>query len=123
MRSYIFLPSPYPFGSFNASSKRLISNMYKSARTSESGINTNKIDLANLNAVALYESKGLKELKLWLDKLHESGGWLIFYTHDVSETPSQFGCSIGLFEQILEASIDKGFQIMTVLEATEACTV
>jgi len=118
-----FYSFAYPFGDFNPSSKRVVSSVYQSARTIELGINANKIDLAALNSVGLYESKGLEELKLWLDKLDKSGGWLIFHTHDVSKTPSQLGCSIILFERILKASIDKGFQIMTVVEATEACTV
>jgi peptidoglycan/xylan/chitin deacetylase (PgdA/CDA1 family) len=109
----------YPYGSFNPSSKRVISSLYRSARTLERGINVNKIDLAALKSVALSESTGLEKLKLWLGKLNKSGGWLIFVSHDVSETPSQFGCSIGLFERILEESIDKKFQITTILEATK----
>lgn len=113
----------YPFGEFNPSSKRAISNIYLSARTIEPGINVHKIDLAALKSVRLYESTGMKDLNLWLEKLDETGGWLIFYSHDVSENPSQYGCSTSLFEQILKSSINKGFQILTVLEATRKCVL
>jgi peptidoglycan/xylan/chitin deacetylase (PgdA/CDA1 family) len=106
----------YPYGAFNLSSKRVISSLYRSARSIEPGINANKIDLAALKSVALSESTGLKRLKLWLGELNDSGGWLIFFSHDISQTPSEWGCSIGLFERILEESIAKNFQITTVAE-------
>ena len=32
------------------------------------------------------------------------GGWLIFYTHDVTPTPSPWGCSPGLFAAALAAT-------------------
>lgn len=110
----------YPYGDFNPSSKSVISSLYRSARTCEPGINVDKIDLAALKSVALAESTGLEKLKLWLGKLNKSGGWLIFFSHDVRESPSQFGCSIRLFERILEESIDRKYQITTILEATKA---
>jgi peptidoglycan/xylan/chitin deacetylase (PgdA/CDA1 family) len=106
----------YPYGAFNPSSKRVISSLYRSARTIEPGINVNKIDLAALRSVALADSTGLKKLRLWLGELNNSGGWLIFFSHDVRKTPSEWGCSMGLFERILEESIDKKFQITTVAE-------
>lgn len=106
----------YPYGAFNVSSKRVISSLYRSARSIEPGINANKIDLAALKSVALSESTGLKRLKLWLGELNDSGGWLIFFSHDISKTPSEWGCSIGLFERIFGEAIDKTFQITTVAE-------
>ena len=89
----------YPYGGFNLSSKSVISSLYQSARTIEPGINVNKIDIAALRSVALSESTGLEKLEQWLGKLNETGGWLIFHSHDVSKTPSQWGCSVALLEQ------------------------
>ena len=109
----------YPYGAFNVSSKRVISSLYRSARSIEPGINADKIDLAALKSVALSESTGLIKLKRWLGELNDSGGWLIFFSHDITKTPSEWGCSIGLFEQILEETIDKKFQITTVTETIQ----
>lgn len=113
----------YPGGAFNPASKRVVSGLYRSVRTVKPGINSGRIDLACLNGVPLYELLGLEAAKKWLDKLELSGGWLIFYTHDVSYKPSSHGSSVRLFEGILEATIQRGFQIMTVLQATETAVV
>ena len=113
----------YPSGIVDPTSKRVISGLYRSARTIEPGINTGRIDLAYLNSVALYESLGLEAAKKWLEKLELSGGWLIFYSHDVSHKPSSSGISVRLFEEVLKATIQRGFQIMTVLQATETAVI
>jgi len=107
----------YPWGYFTRSSKRVISSLYENARTAEPGINVGEIDLAALKSVELFDSKGSENLRRWLAKLNESGGWLIFFSHDVGESPSQFGCSIRLLVRMLEESISYKFCISTILEA------
>ena len=108
----------YPRGSFNPSSKRVVSSLYRSARTIEPGINVNKIDLFALRSIALSEVTGLERIRAWLRKLDKSGGWLIFRSHDVTQAPSRFGCSTRLFERILEETLDKRFQVKTIVETT-----
>jgi len=114
-----FYSFAYPYGDFDPSSKRVISRLYRSARTIEPGINVNKIDLSALRSIYLSEHTGFVEIELWLNKLDKSGGWLIFYSHDVSKAPTQHGCSVRLFERILEESIARSFQIKTILETTK----
>jgi hypothetical protein len=43
--------------------------------------------------------------------------WLIFYTHDVSEEPSKFGCTPGLFEYAVMTAVSVGVQILPVSDA------
>jgi peptidoglycan/xylan/chitin deacetylase (PgdA/CDA1 family) len=109
-----FLSFAYPFGKFNLSSKRVIQNNYLTARTIKPGVNIKNIDLAALKSVPLYESSGEKNILKWLDIMDKYGGWLIFYTHDVRENPSQYGCTINLFEEILNECLLRNFKIMTV---------
>lgn len=109
----------YPYGSFNLASKRVIGRIFDSARTTEPGINVKKIDLAALRGIALYERFGIETAKLWLSKLDETGGWMIFYTHDVTDIPSRFGCSIDHFERVLDLCLENGVQIATVAGVTE----
>jgi hypothetical protein len=50
-------------------------------------------------------------------------GWLIFTTHDVSETPTPYGCSPSFFEDIAKCSLDSGARILPVAQALDAIRV
>jgi hypothetical protein len=43
--------------------------------------------------------------------------WVIFYSHDVTERPSDYGCSPGLLRQALRAAQRLGIRIETVNDA------
>lgn len=106
----------YPFGIHDPISKKTLSDTYYSARTIESGINRGAIDLAILKSVSLYEQKGWDSHLNWLKRLCESGGWLIFYTHDVRESPSPYGISVNLFDKTVKECKDRQIEILTVNE-------
>jgi hypothetical protein len=42
--------------------------------------------------------------------------WLILYTHDVSDTPSQWGCSTAALERLVDGAVNAGFDVVTVAE-------
>jgi hypothetical protein len=44
-------------------------------------------------------------------------GWLIFATHDVSDTPTPYGCTPGFFEDIVESAVESGARIVPVADA------
>lgn len=113
----------YPFGNFNPHGKRVIGDLYLSARTIEAGINIDRVDLLALRAVPIYERLGPKEIECWLRKLEKDGGWLIFFTHDVSDHPSVSGCSIDCFSRVLDQCRDANVEIMTVGDAAEMCAL
>jgi peptidoglycan/xylan/chitin deacetylase (PgdA/CDA1 family) len=112
----------YPFGELNPSSKRVVGALYDSARTVEEGINAGIIDLAALSSVALFESDGIDAKENWLQALDATGGWLIFYTHDVCDPPKEWGCSIQMLSTVLDSCIDRGFEVRTVGEVVQMCT-
>jgi hypothetical protein len=47
-------------------------------------------------------------------------GWLIFATHDVCNAPTAYGCTPGLFEDIVECSVRSGARIIPVAEASDS---
>ena len=112
-----FTSFAYPYGNFDPLSKNVISKIYDTARSSESGINVNIFDLSLLKSVSLYEINGFERPLKWLSRLDKMGGWLIFYTHDVRKEPSEYGCSIDLFKKTLKTSINKGFKVLPISEA------
>ena len=47
-------------------------------------------------------------------------GWLIFSTHDVSDTPTPYGCTPEMFTRVLDWSLDSGATVLPVAEACDA---
>ena len=54
-----------------------------------------------------------------IDSNSDAGGWLIFATHDVSDTPTRFGCTPGLFEDVVRHASRSGAMVLPAGEAWE----
>ena len=53
--------------------------------------------------------------KLILDNERKKS-WLIFYSHDVQDTPSRFGCTPALLEFAVSCALQTATRILTVAE-------
>ena len=104
----------YPYGDFSLSNKRTVGNIYQSSRSIKAGLNQSHMDLMALKAVALYQKRSEESIFNWFEKLNQSGGWLIYYTHDVKNNPSEFGCTPELFQKVLDECIERNFPVMSV---------
>lgn len=110
----------YPFGGVTFGSKKMLGKKFSSLRSIYPGINSGSIDLNLLRAISMYNSdNNLVLLKNWVDRCIETGGWLIFYTHDVSDKPSKYGTSTSEFREIVEYSLSSGARIVPVKEMVD----
>lgn len=105
----------YPFGHVTLAVKNIIGSRMTSCRGIYGGVNRGSVDLNLLRANSLYggcdKADGYGTL-FNLDAKRRS--WLIFYTHDVCETPSPFGCTPSLLERVVSMALVRGFQIAPV---------
>jgi peptidoglycan/xylan/chitin deacetylase (PgdA/CDA1 family) len=83
----------YPFGRYGVTAKTTAMRHYASARGIDWGVNRDAIDLGLLKSVALYSQLGRSRWAPYIAALQARGGWLIFYTHDVSTSPTAYGCT------------------------------
>jgi peptidoglycan/xylan/chitin deacetylase (PgdA/CDA1 family) len=84
----------YPYGAVSLSAKSALRDRFASCRSTGQGINRGTADMADLLGVRIYAgSFDRAALCQLIDDNQSADGWLIFYTHDVSETPSDFGCT------------------------------
>ena len=105
----------YPYGQVTLGAKRAAAARNTICRGTETGIARGQLDLALLPAAALYDlSMSVARLETLIGDCARRGGWLIFYTHDVTPTPSPWGCSPGLFAAALAATRAAGLRIATV---------
>ena len=110
----------YPFGQVSLRSKRTIGSQMASCRGIYGGVNEQFADLNLLRANCLYgEIDQLPRVMSLISQCVSSQGWLIFYTHDVRENPSPYGCTPALLDRTLLLAMQRGCRIVSVREALE----
>jgi hypothetical protein len=79
------------------------------------GINAPDLDLNLLRANSLYgDVDQLTHVEKLISENKAKRGWLIFYTHDVRDNPSRYGCTPALLVSALSAAMRSGSEISTV---------
>jgi peptidoglycan/xylan/chitin deacetylase (PgdA/CDA1 family) len=105
----------YPFGHFTLRAKGRIGSQMNSCRSTIKGVNVSPVDLHMLRANCLYNRTtdfgSIDQLFRLNDRKR---GWLIFYTHDIRENPSPFGCTPCQFESVVRSAIRARAEILTV---------
>ncbi len=105
----------YPYGDMSIRTKRNLEERFDSCRSCYAGINSSIADLGALKAWPLEDASldraGVVEL---ITRTARSGGWLIFYSHDVAERPSRYGVSPDLLEAALKSARESACVIDTI---------
>jgi peptidoglycan/xylan/chitin deacetylase (PgdA/CDA1 family) len=105
----------YPFGDFSHGAAVRLRSRFAGCRSSEPGLNTGTIDLGRLRSIRLYDTLiDSEKVSGLIKQAVTSTAWLIFYTHDVTEVPSSFGCTPSLLEHALKSAIHAGAEIRPV---------
>jgi peptidoglycan/xylan/chitin deacetylase (PgdA/CDA1 family) len=113
-----FAPSnfAYPYGRYLLPTKRLVGPRFASCRGTAGGSNRGAVDLAALRGTSIYAPQYDEQaLRRLIDRNREIGGWLIFYTHDVADAPSPYGCTPRQLEAIVAHAVERA----TVLPVRE----
>jgi peptidoglycan/xylan/chitin deacetylase (PgdA/CDA1 family) len=108
----------YPFGDVTIEAKRKVGPAMQSCRGIFPGLDGPIVDLNLLHANSLYggdERFTAAESLIFQNARQKS--WLIFYTHDVQENPSPYGCTPRVFERLVHCAIESGAEILTVAAA------
>jgi peptidoglycan/xylan/chitin deacetylase (PgdA/CDA1 family) len=108
----------YPYGIASVWRKPQLAETFRSARGILPGVNRDVIDLQFLRASPLVDREiNTTGVDRYFDEAVESGGWLIFYGHDVANAPSPYGCTPDLMRHALQAAGKRNMPIVTVAEA------
>ena len=113
-----FLTLSYPINNPRPETKRRSASHFACCRGGGQIFNMGRVDLNYLAAFFLEQKRDdPAAIKQVIDANGRAGGWLIFATHDVCPSPTPFGCSPELFENIVNHSIKSGAQILPVYRA------
>lgn len=121
------LTHAYPYGKASPRTKALSARRFAACRGIYSGINRGWTDLAQLWAAPL-EARSWRADKVerLVADVAKGGGWLIFYSHDVSENPTPYGCTPAMLEHALQSLAAAGIgalplaQVLAVAAVAEA---
>jgi len=109
----------YPYGHVSLSKKTLIGRFFPNCRGIWFGVNKHRVDCRQLRAVSLERSFDPEKVSAALDEAQASNGWVIFFTHDISDHPSPYGCEPVRLAKILNDVLDRGIEILTAKDAAE----
>lgn len=111
----------YPYGLGAVWRKRQLARTFRSSRGIIPGINSGVVDLQYLRANPLINRNIDEEgIDRAFNVLTETSGWLIFYGHDVTATPSPYGCTPSLLRYALDAALKRNVVVKTVAGALDA---
>jgi glycosyltransferase involved in cell wall biosynthesis/peptidoglycan/xylan/chitin deacetylase (PgdA/CDA1 family) len=110
----------YPISLPRPNTKARIADHFLCCRGGGQTFNSGKVDLNQLSAYFLEKSRGnFQVVKELIDRNRQASGWLIFATHDISDTHTPFGCTPEFFEKVVKYAISSGAEIVPVVEALE----
>ena len=101
--------------------KRIVRERFAMARGVRDGINTGREDRALIKSIGL-ESRRLPgyDLEALMAETAQTKGWLTAYGHDVSDRPTDYGCTPDDLDRVLRLAKVAGLDILPVGEAWSA---
>jgi len=113
----------YPYGEATPRTKALFAKLFPVSRGIRPGLNGGLADLAQLRAFPLeIRSWKAADVERWVEAARATKSWLVFFSHDVAETPSPYGCTPQMLEHALTCVRDAGLEILPVGEAFAAAS-
>lgn len=110
----------YPRGSSTLFTKRALLPHFAGLRGVEGGINRGETDISLLKANGIQSDRGgIAECLSYLTDLESNGGWMIIFTHDVQDEPTEWGCSTSDFQTLVDAVHAAGFDVQSVGDVLE----
>ena len=110
----------YPYNAVSYFAYRRMAKNYRSCRAGENRINRGATCLQMLFGMEIGRpDEDVVQLKAEIDAVKAQPGWLIFFTHDISETPTPYGCTPAAFERLVQYAVQSGCDLLTVNEALD----
>ncbi len=108
----------YPYGFVSLRAKAVTAQRFATARGVRGGVNRVSVDRALIRAEG-FESRKLarRPIAPLLANVAACKGWLVLYSHDVSQRPSPFGCTPDDLHAVLKLADTLGLTVATMSQA------
>ena len=108
----------WPFGDATVGAKSMVRARFALGRGVRDGVNTGREDRALIRSIGL-ESRRLPgyDLEALMAEAAEKRGWLAAYGHDVSDRPTDYGCTPDDLDRVLRLAKAAGLEVLPVAAA------
>ena len=106
----------YPYGDVSFAAKRVTSSRFGVSRALHKGLIRSGTDLNQAPAVGIEGPAGGVVCRRWLEYAVHQKAWVIFYTHDIRDEPSDVGCTPRAFRELVDSARSFNCDIVTVAE-------
>ena len=111
----------FPYGLASPRTKKFFAPRFTNVRGVHPGLNSGRADLALLNVVSI-------EMRCWnrdqimraITRARHDRAWIIFYTHDVSDRPSEYGSTPAMLSELLDRLAEARIEVLPMREAVKA---
>lgn len=108
----------YPYGHMSLPAKRVCSGRFAACRSVAGALNGDCLDLAALEAIGLERRRdGDYDPPRLIERAALERAWLILYSHDVADRPSDYGCRPSDLDRILGLAKAAGLDVLTLKDA------
>jgi len=110
----------WPFGDATVGAKAMVRARFDLARGVRDGVNAGREDRALIRSIGL-ESRRLPgyDIEGLMAEAAERLGWLTAYGHDVSERPTDYGCTPDDLDRVLRLAKAAGLEVLPIGQAWE----
>jgi peptidoglycan/xylan/chitin deacetylase (PgdA/CDA1 family) len=120
---YVLSSFAYPYGEASPRTKLAFGRRFPTSRGIRKGVNAGVVDLSQLKAVGIEaRSWAPTVIEAMVDQVRRKGGWLIFFTHDVSDDPSPYGATPEMLAHALRTAKAAGIETTPVKHALARLT-
>jgi peptidoglycan/xylan/chitin deacetylase (PgdA/CDA1 family) len=115
---YVMSSFAYPYGEASPRTKHLFGRRFSTSRGIRKGVNTGLMDLSQLKAIGVEHWWWTPAyIEAAVEKARRENGWLILFTHDVSDAPSPYGATPQMLEHALDALKAAQIEVLPVKHA------
>ena len=110
----------YPYGSVGCLQKRALMHEFACGRGTHPDINTQHLDIGQLNSFTLNDDKTpTARIQELINEASTANGWLMFHTHDVCDKPTAEDCSPSLLSTAVKLAKAANCRIIPVREVLQ----
>lgn len=104
----------FPYGLFRPTTRKLLGRYFRTLRTIHPGAHHGSVDLLALQSSPLLRDTPMDSMCQQIQQVAERGGWLTFYTHEVTAAPSPYGTTPEALEQLVSLCRELGVEMQAV---------
>lgn len=107
----------YPLNGPAVLTKKVAAARFLACRGGGQTFNHDLVDLGLLKAYFLDgRSRRMADIATVIERNAAAKGWLIFATHDVDRSPSDYGCESRAFEAIVRCALESGARVLPMID-------